>query len=112
MAYLFETEEHAAIRATVRRFAQTHIAPHGADWEESEEFPVELYKTAAAAGIQGIGYPEAMGGQGGDLGHVLAAQDELILPAARWAPRSAWARTASRCRRSSGLARPSNSNVS
>lgn len=79
MAYLFETEEHAAIRATVRRFAQTHIAPHGADWEENEEFPVELYKTAAAAGIQGIGYPETMGGQGGDLGHVLAAQDELIL---------------------------------
>ncbi len=79
MAYLFETEEHAAIRATVRRFAQTHIAPYGAEWEENEEFPVELYRTAAGAGIQGIGYPEAMGGQGGDLGHVLAAQDEMIL---------------------------------
>ena len=79
MAYLFETEEHAAIRATVRRFAQTHIAPHGAQWEEDEEFPVELYKTAATAGIQGIGYPEALGGQGGDLGHVLVAQDEMIV---------------------------------
>ena len=30
---------HAAIRASARRFAQTHIAPHGADWEENEEFP-------------------------------------------------------------------------
>jgi acyl-CoA dehydrogenase len=79
MAYLFETEEHAAIRATVRRFAQTHIAPNGAHWEEDEEFPVELHKTAATAGIQGIGYPEAMGGQGGDLGHVLVAQDEMIV---------------------------------
>jgi len=79
MAYLFETEEHAAIRATVRRFAQSHIAAHGADWEEAEEFPVELYKTAATAGIQGIGYPESMGGQGGDLGHVLVAQDEMIV---------------------------------
>ena len=57
MAYLFETEEHAAIRATARRFAQAHIAAHGASWEEDEEFPVELYKTAAAAGIQGIGAP-------------------------------------------------------
>src|SRR6185436_8360649 len=57
MAYLFESEEHAAIRATCRKFAATHIAPKGADWEEAEEFPVELYKTAAAAGIQGIGYP-------------------------------------------------------
>jgi acyl-CoA dehydrogenase len=79
MAYLFETEEHAAIRATARRFAQAHIAPHGAQWEEDEEFPVELYKTAAEAGIAGLGYPESMGGQGGDFSHVLVACEELIL---------------------------------
>src|SRR6185503_10841011 len=77
--YLFETEEHAAIRASARRFAQTHIAPHGADWEEAEEFPAELYAAAAAAGITGIGYPEAMGGQGGGLDHVIVACEELIL---------------------------------
>jgi acyl-CoA dehydrogenase len=79
MAYLFETEEHAAIRATCRKFAATHIAPRGAEWEEAEEFPVELYKIAAAAGIQGIGYPESVGGQGGDLSHVLVASEELVL---------------------------------
>jgi acyl-CoA dehydrogenase len=79
MPYLFETEEHAAIRASVRGFAQQHIAPHGAEWEENEEFPVELYVTAAKAGVTGIGYPEAMGGQGGDLGHVLVACDEMVL---------------------------------
>jgi len=79
MPYLFETEEHAAIRASARRFAQTHIAPYGAAWEEDEEFPIELYRTAAAAGITGVGYPEALGGQGGDLGHVLVASDELVL---------------------------------
>jgi acyl-CoA dehydrogenase len=79
MAYLFETEDHAAIRASARRFAETHIAPYGAGWEEDEEFPAELYRTACAAGITGIGYPEALGGQGGDLAHVLVACDELIL---------------------------------
>src|SRR4029079_18964201 len=79
MPYLFETEEHAAIRASARRFAATHIAPHGAAWEEAEEFPIELYRTAAAAGVTGIGYPESVGGQGGDLGHVLVASDELVL---------------------------------
>ena len=42
MAYLFETEEHAAIRATARRFAQAHIAPHGAEWEEAERSFVVL----------------------------------------------------------------------
>jgi acyl-CoA dehydrogenase len=79
MSYLFETEEHAAIRQTARKFAQTHIAPHGAQWEEDEEFPVELYALAANAGITGIGYPEAMGGQGGDLSHVTVACDEMVL---------------------------------
>jgi acyl-CoA dehydrogenase len=79
MLYLFESDEHAAIRASARRFAQTHIAPHGAVWEENEEFPIELYRTAAAAGMTGVGYPEALGGQGGDLGHVLVASDELVL---------------------------------
>ena len=79
MGYLFETEEHAAIRQTARKFAQAHIAPHGAQWEEDEEFPVELYAIAAKAGLTGIGYPEAMGGQGGDLSHVLVACDEMVL---------------------------------
>ena len=78
MAYLFETEDHAAIRASARRFAQAQIAPFGAAWEEDEEFPAELYRAAADAGITGVGYPEAVGGQGGDLSHVLVAGDELI----------------------------------
>jgi acyl-CoA dehydrogenase len=77
--YLFETEEHRALRAQARRFAERHVAPHGAEWEEDEEFPVELYRTAAEAGVTGIGYPESVGGAGGDLGHVLAASDELIV---------------------------------
>ncbi len=79
MRYLFETEEHAAIRESTRKFAQAHIAPHGAQWEEDEEFPIELYALAAKAGLTGIGYPEAMGGQGGDLSHVLVACDEMVM---------------------------------
>jgi acyl-CoA dehydrogenase len=79
MHYLFETEEHAAIRQTMRRFAQTHIAPKSAEWEEAEEFPIELYKTACSAGIVGVGYPESVGGQGGDLSHVLVASDEMVI---------------------------------
>jgi acyl-CoA dehydrogenase len=77
--YFFEREEHAAIRASVRGFAQQHIAPHGAEWEENEEFPIELYALAARSGVTGIGYPETLGGQGGDLGHVLVASDEMVL---------------------------------
>jgi acyl-CoA dehydrogenase len=79
MPYLFETDEHAALRRQARRFAAEHIAPNAASWEEDEEFPVDLYRTAAAAGATGIGYPEAVGGSGGDLGHVLAAAEEMVI---------------------------------
>jgi acyl-CoA dehydrogenase len=77
--YLFETEEHAALRAQVRRFAETEIAPYSAEWEENEEFPVELYRKAADAGITGIGYPEEVGGAGGDLGFAFVAAEEMVL---------------------------------
>jgi len=79
MTLLVGTEGHAARRTQARGFATEHIAPHAARWDEAEEFPVELYATIAAAGLTGIGYPEAVGGSGGDLGHVLAVSEELVL---------------------------------
>jgi len=78
-AYFFETEEHRALRAQVRRFAREEIAPHAHEWDEAGEFPLTLYQAAAAAGITGIGYPEAYGGAGGDFSHLMVASEELIL---------------------------------
>src|SRR5262245_2776783 len=54
MTYLFETEQHAQLRASVRRFSQKHIAPHAQAWEESEEFPRDLYRGLAEAGLLGV----------------------------------------------------------
>jgi acyl-CoA dehydrogenase len=79
MTYLFEGEEHAALRANARRFATTHIAPHAHAWEEANEFPRELYRAAAEAGIIGISYPPEDGGSGGDIGHALVASEEVVL---------------------------------
>jgi acyl-CoA dehydrogenase len=76
---LYETADHAELRASVRRFARQEIAPNAHAWEEANEFPRELYLKAGAAGIVAIGYPEAYGGAGGDLSHVLAAGEELVL---------------------------------
>ncbi|AKT39861.1 acyl-CoA dehydrogenase family protein [Chondromyces crocatus] len=76
---LFEDETHAALRSAARRWARTEIAPHAYEWEERGEFPRALYTSAAAAGLLGVGYPEPLGGVGGDLSHVLAEADELIL---------------------------------
>ena len=77
--YMFETEEHAALRAQVRKFATQEILPNALAWEEAEEFPRELYRKAAEAGLLGVGYPEAAGGGGGDITHVLVAAEEMIV---------------------------------
>jgi acyl-CoA dehydrogenase len=79
MTYLFEVEEHAQLRANVRRFAEKHIQPHAHAWDEACEFPRELYGEAARAGMLGISYPTEDGGAGGDMTHALVAGEEMIL---------------------------------
>ena len=54
--------EVAAFRDGARRFVEREIAPHVSAWDEAGSFPRELYAKAAAAGLLGIGYPEAWGG--------------------------------------------------
>lgn len=67
------------VRDSVRRFVEREILPHVADWEEAEEFPRELYRTAGAAGILGISYPEQFGGSyEGDIFAKVAASEELM----------------------------------
>ncbi len=77
--YLFETDEHRALREQARRFAAAEIAPNAHAWEEANEFPRDLYPRAAKAGFLGVGYPEELGGDGGDLSHVLCASEEMVL---------------------------------
>jgi acyl-CoA dehydrogenase len=60
------TEEHEAFRDTVRRFVAREIAPHVSEWDEAGEFPRELYRKAAQAGLLGLGYPEEYGGTPAD----------------------------------------------
>ncbi|WP_146649215.1 acyl-CoA dehydrogenase family protein [Labilithrix luteola] len=79
MPYLFETDEHTQLRETARRFSQKHIAPHAHAWEEANEFPRELYREAAEAGLLGVSYPEDYGGAGGDITHALVASEEMVL---------------------------------
>jgi len=55
-------QDVAALADTVRRFTLERIAPDVARWDEAGEFPRELYREAAALGLLGLGYPEALGG--------------------------------------------------
>ena len=51
-----------ALTASVQRFTRERIVPHVGAWEEAGEVPRELYREAAALGLLGLGYPEALGG--------------------------------------------------
>ncbi len=70
-------DSHRTFRDMVRRFALEEIAPNSWEWEEAESFPVELYATAADAGILAPSYPEQYGGGGGDLLHSVVLLEEL-----------------------------------
>jgi acyl-CoA dehydrogenase len=74
----FDTPERLELRAAVRRFVEREVVPNLADWEEIGELPRELHKTAAGFGLLGIGFPEAVGGSGGDLLDSIVATEELI----------------------------------
>lgn len=70
---------HQMVRDSVRRFVEREILPDVDAWEEAEGFPRELYLKAGAAGILGIGFPEALGGSHeGDLFAKVAASEELM----------------------------------
>ena len=72
-------DDDATLRDLVRRFTEREIVPHLADWERAGEVPRTLHAAAAEVGLLGIGYPEAVGGSGGDLLDSLTVTEELIL---------------------------------
>ncbi|MES2635393.1 MAG: acyl-CoA dehydrogenase family protein [Pseudomonadota bacterium] len=57
-----QSSDVQALTDSVRRFTLDRIAPHISKWDEAGEFPRELYREAAAMGLLGMGYPEALGG--------------------------------------------------
>jgi acyl-CoA dehydrogenase len=71
------TEEHEAYRDTVRRFVEREIIPQAAAWDEAGEFPRELYKKAATAGLLGLGFPEEYGGTPADYFFRIVSAEEF-----------------------------------
>ncbi len=71
------SEEHERYRDMVRRFVAKEITPHVSAWDEAEEFPRELYRKAAAAGILGVGFPEEYGGTPADYFYRIASAEEF-----------------------------------
>lgn len=50
--------------ASARDFARQHIRPYLMEWDESQEFPLHVFKELGKAGMMGVLVPEQYGGSG------------------------------------------------
>ncbi len=61
----FEQDEITAqVAQTAKDFAHQYIKPHLMDWDESQEFPLHIFKELGKLGMMGVLVPEAYGGTG------------------------------------------------
>ena len=74
---IWTTPERQQLRKSVRTFAEREILPNIDDWERAGELPRDLSRRAAAAGLLGVGFPEDVGGEGGDAADVAIICEEL-----------------------------------
>lgn len=70
-----ETQEHVA--AAAKKFAEQHIRPHVMEWDESQTFPVEVFKKAGDFGFMGVLVPEEYGGSGLGYHEYIAIIEEI-----------------------------------
>jgi alkylation response protein AidB-like acyl-CoA dehydrogenase len=56
------SEDQEILRRSVREFAEAEIRPHVMEWDEAQQFPMELLPKLAALGLTGIQFPEEYGG--------------------------------------------------
>ncbi|MCQ4121310.1 acyl-CoA dehydrogenase family protein [Rhodococcus tibetensis] len=74
---VWDTPERQELRKTVRSFVEREILPHLADWERDGEIPRALHRKAAELGLMGAGFPESVGGEGGDLVDAVLICEEM-----------------------------------
>ncbi len=79
MAIAFEpfTEDHLALRRTVRELCERELAPHARAWDEEGIFPRQLFRRFGELGLFGIRHPVQWGGSGLDYWYVVAYAEEL-----------------------------------
>ena len=71
------TEEHDQLRASVRRWVESELAPHSDEWEAAGMFPDEVFRRAGELGFLGVAMPQEVGGSGGDYWTTVVVAEEL-----------------------------------
>ena len=57
-------ENQKMITETIREFGERHIKPKMMEWDESQEFPIEVFKKLGELGLMGVLVPTEYGGAG------------------------------------------------
>jgi isovaleryl-CoA dehydrogenase len=69
-------EDIDALRDAVRDFAQTEIAPRAGEIDQTDQFPMDLWRKMGSLGVLGITVGEEYGGAGmGYLAHMIAMEE-------------------------------------
>src|SRR3954447_5741276 len=79
------TDEHEALRESIRRFVVSELAPHAEEWEAAT-LPARgvprlgggVFPGMGELGFLGLSYPEKYGGQGGDYFANLVLAEEMV----------------------------------
>lgn len=72
-----ESENQLMIAKMIRDFGALEIKPKIMDWDESQEFPVALFKKMGSLGLMGVLVPEIYGGAGFGYPEYVTAVSEV-----------------------------------
>ena len=56
------SETQQMVAEAAKDFAEKYIRPHVMQWDETQEFPLEVFRKAGELGFMGILVPEIYGG--------------------------------------------------
>ncbi len=71
------SESQLMIAEAAKEFAEKYIRPHVMQWDESQTFPIEVFKKAGELGFMGILVPEIYGGSGLNYHDYIVILDEI-----------------------------------
>ncbi|SFR31690.1 Acyl-CoA dehydrogenase [Robiginitalea myxolifaciens] len=71
------SETQNLVAESARDFAEQYIRPGVAQWDETQEFPVEVFKKAGEYGFMGVLVPESLGGSGMGYHEYIAIIEEI-----------------------------------
>ena len=72
-----KSENHLMIAQMVREFAEKEIRPHIMTWDETQEFPRDVFRKMGELGLMGVLVPQEYGGSGLGYNEYISVIEEV-----------------------------------